>query len=165
MKVPTAGSHRLPIMTLDTRIPPPLVAVAAALLMWLASLVTEPLTPGSPFTGALALLFTVAGLGCSAAGLWAFSRARTTSNPLKPQEASALVTGGIYRFTRNPMYLGLVLVLVAWAIYLSSLLAVIVVPLFVWYLNRFQIAPEERALSALFREEYSAYGERVRRWL
>jgi protein-S-isoprenylcysteine O-methyltransferase Ste14 len=90
---------------------------------------------------------------------------RTTTNPLKPANASALVVRGIYRVTRNPMYLGLAALLAAWAIYLSSLAALAVLPLFVLYINRFQIAPEERALRSRFGAEFEAYRARVRRWI
>lgn len=152
-------------MNLDSRIPPPVVTVVAAVLMWWASRLVAPLAPPPSFGTPLAIVIGVAGLCCGAAGIWAFSRARTTTNPLNPEQASTLVTGGIYRFTRNPMYLGLLLLLLAWAIYLSSPLGFVVLPLFVWYMNRFQILPEERALSTLFREQYSAYRERVRQWL
>lgn len=150
--------------SLDHRIPPPFVAVAAAALMWGASWVHSPLAH-SPIATALAVAVGLAGLVCTAAGLLAFSRAKTTTNPFKPEEASALVTGGIYRLTRNPIYLGLATILLAWAIYLSSPLALVALPLFVWYMNRFQIGPEERALTGLFGEEYIAYCGRVRRWL
>jgi protein-S-isoprenylcysteine O-methyltransferase Ste14 len=149
---------------LEHRVPPPLVAIAAAILMWGISRAIAPLAHSTGAT-AVAVAVALAGLACAVAGLLAFSRARTTTNPFRPAEASALVTGGIYRFTRNPMYLGLLLVLLAWAIYLASLAAVVVLPLFVGYMNRFQIGPEERALSALFGEEYAAYCGRVRRWL
>ena len=86
-------------------------------------------------------------------------------NPTKPGATSSLVTGGVFRLTRNPMYLSLVLYLLAWAVYLSNWLALLLVPLFVLYLDRFQIKPEERALSALFGPEYASYQARVRRWL
>lgn len=99
------------------------------------------------------------------AGKIAFGRAKTTINPLRPANASSLVTSGIYRFTRNPMYLGLLFVLVAWALYLSSALAFVGPYLFVLYIRRFQIAPEERVLAAKFGDAYSDYTSQVRRWL
>jgi protein-S-isoprenylcysteine O-methyltransferase Ste14 len=86
-------------------------------------------------------------------------------NPIKPSAASSLVTGGVFRFTRNPMYLSLLLYLLAWAAYLSNWLALLFVPVFVLYINELQIKPEERALSALFGAEYASYKGRVRRWL
>jgi protein-S-isoprenylcysteine O-methyltransferase Ste14 len=86
-------------------------------------------------------------------------------NPIKASAASSLVTSGVYRYTRNPMYLGLSVTLMAWAVFLSNLLALVAVPLFVLYISRFQISPEERVLSSLFGAEYAAYKEKVRRWL
>jgi protein-S-isoprenylcysteine O-methyltransferase Ste14 len=97
-------------------------------------------------------------------GVLTFRRAKTTVNPTTPAAASALVRTGVFRFTRNPMYLGLLLCLVAWAIFLSSVLALLSAPLFVVYMNRFQIAPEERALAALFGDSFAAYKRDVRRW-
>ncbi len=86
-------------------------------------------------------------------------------NPIKPGAASSLVSSGVYRFTRNPMYLGLSVTLLGWAVFLSNWLALLAVPVFVLYINRFQIDPEERVLSSLFGAEYAAYKEKVRRWL
>lgn len=113
------------------------------------------------------LAFPVGAIGAAldAVALVQFLRMRTTTNPLKPASASALVTGGIYRSTRNPMYLGLATLLAAWAIYLGNLAALAGVPLFILYMNRFQILPEERALEERFGPEYIAYRARVRRWL
>ena len=128
-------------------------------LAWVVPALTFPIPP--------ALAFPVAALGVSldAIALLHFFRRRTTVNPLKPASAAALVTGGIYRFSRNPMYLGLATLLLAWAFYLGNLAALAGVALFVLYMNRFQIAPEERALEARFGAEYIAYRTRVRRWL
>jgi protein-S-isoprenylcysteine O-methyltransferase Ste14 len=105
------------------------------------------------------------GIAIDVAGLVAFRRARTTINPLSPHKASALVTGGIYRWTRNPMYLGMAALLLAWGLWLANAGALAVIAAFVAYLNRFQIAPEERALEARFGAEFAAYRARVRRWL
>lgn len=128
-------------------------------LAWVAPALAFPIPP--------ALAFPVAAVGVllDAIALLHFFRRRTTVNPLKPASATALVTGGIYRFSRNPMYLGLATLLLAWAFYLGNLAALAGVALFVLYMNRFQIAPEERALEARFGAEYIAYRTRVRRWL
>jgi len=104
-------------------------------------------------------------MAIGSAGMVSFWRAKTTMNPTKADAVSSLVTGGVFRFTRNPMYLSLLLYLLAWAVYLSSWLALLLLPAFVLYINRFQIRPEERALSSLFGSEYAAYKGRVRRWL
>jgi protein-S-isoprenylcysteine O-methyltransferase Ste14 len=84
---------------------------------------------------------------------------------MKPESSSSLVVSGIYKLTRNPMYLGLLLVLLGWAIYLTNVLVFLLLPAFILYINRFQIAPEERALTALFGQEFAAYKSRTRRWL
>ena len=150
---------------LEHRIPPPAVAALIAAAMWGVSALQPslPLTPTVRQFAALALAVT--GAGFDLLGVVAFVRAKTTVNPLRPTKASALVTGGVYRVTRNPMYVGLALVLLAWAVYLSSLWPFLGPALFVLYMNRFQIAPEERVLESLFGDEYARYAARVRRWL
>ncbi len=113
----------------------------------------------------LAILVAVAGVLIALAGVLQFWRARTTVNPLKPETASTLVIGGIYRWTRNPMYLGMAAALAAWGIWLANLGALAAIALFVAWINRFQIAPEERALEARFGADFTAYRRAVRRWL
>jgi len=94
-----------------------------------------------------------------------FRRARTTINPMDPGAASQLVTGGIFRISRNPMYLGLALLLAGWGITLGSLTVWLIPPLFVAYITRAQIIPEERALKARFTGEYREYCRHVARWI
>lgn len=151
--------------SLETLVPPPLVAVCTAAGMWCLArwwpLVSFEL-PWPLLSG-----FIVACLGglVSSAGAREFKRARTTVNPLHPERATTVVTTGIYRFTRNPMYVGIVLVLVGWFVAMGGLSAVVGLPLFVGYISRFQIGPEERALAARFGTEYTEYQASVRRWL
>ena len=150
---------------LELRIPPPIVAACFALLMWLAASSIPALD--FEFPAKLPVALGVAGVGV-AVGLVAFfgfRRAKTTVNPLAPQESSALVVTGIYRRTRNPMYLGMLAILVAWALWLANAAAFFLLPLFMLYLHRFQIAPEERALQARFGGEFERYRGSVRRWL
>jgi protein-S-isoprenylcysteine O-methyltransferase Ste14 len=99
------------------------------------------------------------------AGLVSFKQAKTTINPLSPQNASSLVSSGIYGISRNPMYVGLVFLLVAWTIYLSSPWSFVGVLGFILYMNRFQITPEEHALTELFGDQFLSYKAKVRRWL
>lgn len=150
---------------LDHRIPPPLVGALLAAAMWSVAGWGPTLAwPAAPKYLVVALL-AAAGIAFDLLGILAFRSSRTTVNPLKPQRASALVTGGVYRVTRNPMYVGMALLLLAWAAYLSSLLPLLGPVLLVLYLTRFQIRPEERALQAIFGAQYAAYAARVRRWL
>jgi protein-S-isoprenylcysteine O-methyltransferase Ste14 len=107
----------------------------------------------------------LAGAVTSALGVFSFRRAGTTVNPMKPETSSSLVTSGIYKLTRNPMYLGFLLILLGWAVFLSSILAFLFLPAFIVYMNHFQIEPEERALATLFGQAFAAYKARARRWL
>lgn len=151
--------------TLEHKIPPPVVAVLVAAAMWAVSSFQPslPLAPTVRQFAAAAL--AIVGVTFDLLGLFAFRRSETTVNPLKPSKASALVTGGVYRITRNPMYVGLAFVLTAWAVHLSMLWPFVGPVLFVLYITRFQIAPEEQAMRSKFGEEYAAYAARVRRWL
>jgi protein-S-isoprenylcysteine O-methyltransferase Ste14 len=153
------------MLNLEHRVPPPVVGLVAAAAMWLLSALPPALAAPAWLRQAVAALLLLAGLGFDLSGLIAFRRLRTTINPLRPASASALVTGGIYRFTRNPMYVGMALLLTAWAVHLSALWPFLGPVAFVLYIGRFQIAPEERALGALFGQAWSAYAARVRRWL
>lgn len=151
--------------SLEVRIPPPAVAAVIAAAMWGASRLAPVLEIPSALRLGAAAAILLAGIGFSAGGVLAFRRARTTLNPTKPEQASSLVCSGIYRITRNPMYVGLACVLVAWAVFLSSAWALLGPLAFVLYIDRFQIAPEERALTKLFGSEFADYQARVRRWL
>jgi protein-S-isoprenylcysteine O-methyltransferase Ste14 len=150
---------------LELRIPPPAVAVLMAGAMWgIAAL--APLIAAPAFIRVVAaVIITLLGGAFSIAAIISFRLARTTINPMKPETTTSLVRSGVYRLTRNPMYVGLLFLLVAWAVFLSSGWSLLGPLAFVLYMNRFQIAPEERALSAMFGTEYSAYKSTVRRWL
>ena len=150
---------------LDLRIPPPLVGLTIGAGMWALAHATPamplPRAPRLLIAGALAALGVVVALG----GVWSFRRARTTVNPLKPETSAALVTTGIYAITRNPMYLGMLLVVLGWAVFLSSGWSLAGAALFAAYITRFQIVPEERVLDGLFGASFAEYRRRVRRWV
>ena len=133
--------------------------------MWGISSVTPPLEVPGPIRVGVAALFILSGACIGIAGVVAFRREKTTINPIKPQTTSALITSGIYRLSRNPMYVGMLFALVAWAVFLSSAWAMIGPAAFFLYINRFQIEPEERVLAGLFGATYSDYKSTVRRWL
>ena len=147
------------------RLPPLAVAPLAAAMSWLAARAAPSLAFDFPGRAVLALLLVAAAVSVGLAGVVAFRRARTTVNPLQPERASALVTGGIYRHTRNPMYLAVATMLLAWGLWLGNALGPLGAVLFVAWMDRLQIPPEERALAALFGEEFERYRRTVRRWL
>ncbi|MFZ5913754.1 MAG: methyltransferase family protein [Pseudomonadota bacterium] len=149
---------------LENRIPPPFVGIIFAVLMlWVAWAI--PSLDYAAMRVIVAAVLAVAGLGVIASAILEFRRASTTVDPRFPSKASTLVQSGIFNRSRNPMYLGLTLILTAWALYLANLLALVLAALFVVYLNRFQIAPEERALQERFGAAYEEYKARVGRWL
>jgi protein-S-isoprenylcysteine O-methyltransferase Ste14 len=150
---------------LELRIPPPIVALLVAAIMWGISLATPPVEMPGLIRLTTAIAFALAGVLIAISGVIAIRRAETTLNPLKPETTSTIVTSGVYRFTRNPMYVGLALVLLAWAVFISSAWSLLGVVCFILYMNRFQIMPEERVLSGMFAASYAAYQAKVRRWL
>ena len=133
--------------------------------MWLVAWETPALDFDCPVRRILAAAAVAIGLSVAATGVLSFRMAETTVNPMKPDSSSALVVSGIYRWTRNPMYLGFLCILIGWGIFLSNAAAFLVLPGFVFYLNRFQIEPEEQALTRLFGETFLTYRSRVRRWI
>lgn len=150
---------------LELKVPPLAVGALLAALIWLVSRLVPGFNfvfPGREF---LALTLAIAGAMIIVAGVASFRRAKTTINPMKPESSSSLVLSGIYKFSRNPMYLGFLVVLFGWAVFLSNALSFIFLPAFIYYMNRFQIEPEEKALTAKFGEEFLTYKSRVRRWL
>jgi protein-S-isoprenylcysteine O-methyltransferase Ste14 len=148
---------------LDLKIPPVVTGGATAMGMWLISS-TLPAFTFAPLR-VVAVGIGIAGVVITAWAMLSFMRAHTTVNPMKPSSASSLVTSGVYGFTRNPMYLGLLFVLIGWGLYLANVLAFLFLPAFILYMNRFQIEPEERALTALFGQEFLEYASRVHRWI
>jgi protein-S-isoprenylcysteine O-methyltransferase Ste14 len=150
---------------LELKIPPPIVALVTAVLMWLLSRSLPFFAFVFPAQDAFAIGLAAAGFMIGILGVVTFRRAKTTTNPTKPQSSSSLVSWGVYRVTRNPMYLGGLLMLIGWAIFLSTPIAFLFLPGYILYINSFQIVPEERVLTNLFGPDFIAYQSRTRRWL
>jgi len=150
---------------LELKVPPLIVVAISALLMWAIARATPTLTLRYPGRVLIAATLLVLGIAIVVMGVLAFRRSSTTVDPRFPEKASHVVKSGSYRFTRNPMYLGMLVVLLAWAAVLSNVATLVVPVLFGLYITRWQIVPEERALAAKFGAEYEAYRKSVRRWL
>ena len=153
------------MQALELKVPPPAIALLVAGCMWVAHRYVPSLGLSIPWRLACAVALALLGIALALAGVSEFRKAKTTVNPLKPENSSSVVATGIYRFTRNPMYLGMLTVLVGWAFFLANAASFSLLPLFVLYMNRFQIGPEERVLSGHFGAEYTRYVQAVRRWL
>lgn len=150
---------------LELKIPPALLVIIIGLLMWQVALNTSELSFLLPFKNWLFGTFVGVGMTIAILGVVCFRRANTTVNPLTPNASSTLVKDGIYQISRNPMYLGFLLVLIGWGFILANLLSILLSFSFVLYMNFFQIIPEERALATIFGDDFSDYKRRVRRWL
>jgi len=110
-------------------------------------------------------LFALTGLALNLQPKWTFRQAGTTVDPLAPTRTARLVSTGLYRYTRNPMYLGHVFLLVAWAAWLHNAAALLGVAAYVMYVTRFQIRPEERHLALRFPADFARLRQQSRRWL
>ncbi len=152
-------------MKLALKIPPPVQALIFGALMW----VVDRQLPGGQFDFGMQLsvatLFVVAGVVLVTTSMLAFRRAKTTVDPFQPEETSHLVVDGVFRYSRNPMYVSLALVLIGWAVWLGSIFNLVVLALFISYITVFQIKPEEKVLRSLFGESYEQYCSNVRRWI
>lgn len=150
---------------LEHRVPPPVIGILCGACMWFVARASGHVEMPLVILVVVALALFTTGVAFMVSGAYAFRRAGTTVNPLTPEASSSLVTGGVYRLSRNPMYVGVATLLLAWAVYLAAPLALLGPLLFVAYITRFQIIPEERALSDKFGTEFLAYCQAVRRWI
>lgn len=151
--------------TLELKIPPLLLVLIFGILMWFFSLYTQVSLFSKNLHLSLAIIFLILGLAFIVAGVISFKRHNTTVNPTTPEATSTLVTSGVYRFSRNPMYVGFLLLLLSWGLYLSSIVVFVIPVVFVLYMNQFQIKSEEKILDTIFGNEFDKYKSHVRRWL
>jgi protein-S-isoprenylcysteine O-methyltransferase Ste14 len=150
---------------LELRIPPPIVGLIVAAAMWVIASRPPVWPPSTSVRLSAGVILLVIGIAIALSAVISFRRAQTTVNPLKPETSTSLVSTGIFATTRNPMYLGMLIGLLAWAVYLASAPALLGPVAFALYITRFQIVPEERAMHSLFGSAFSEYSQRVRRWL
>lgn len=154
-------------MFVKALIPPPVVLLICGLLMWLA----DKWTPSLDFQiRSRMILFRIilfGGMCVLAAGVVNIIRRKTTIHPDRRSLAAstALVTTGVFRYTRNPIYLGMAIILTAWVVFLESWLALIGVFVFIAFITQYQIRPEEVALEKIFGDVYVRYRKNVRRWI
>ncbi len=151
--------------SLELKIPPVAQVIITAAAMYGVSKIIPSLRFSVKGSTGLAIGLGVIGLSSGIMGVVQFRKAQTTPNPQALEKVSSLVTSGIYQYSRNPMYLGLVLLLLGWALYLSHFLAFVLLPLFMLSMTRLQIQPEERMMRQKFGKDYQAYLMQVRRWI
>lgn len=147
------------------KIPPPVQGLIVALIIWALARWSGDWRVDFPGRASLVWSLVIVGVAIEIIAGLMFVRAKTTVNPLRPEKANRLVVGGLYRFSRNPMYLALALILMGWALHLMNPLGAIPIIAWVWYITEYQIKPEEAALREKFGDDYAAYCKRVRRWI
>ncbi len=156
---------RTTVKALELKIPPPVYAlIIGASMWWLNQILPLARFIESPWNKVgLAIIVLAAVLHSSS--LYLFIKKHTTINPMKPSSTQGLVTAGLYQYTRNPMYVGLLTMLFGYAVWLGSVMPFLVLPLFYGLITNMQIKPEERILEDKFGQEYLDYKSKVRRWL
>jgi len=148
---------------MKTRIPPPILALLMIGLVYLSSLLIGSVS--FDYQASLSVLLVIVGLSCALPSFRLFARNKTTISPFTPSETSVLITEGMYRYSRNPMYLGLLLLIIAATIWFGTWFGIVISLIFILLINILQIIPEEEALLQIFGEEYLEYKKKVRRWI
>ncbi len=158
-------SHSTRMKRLSLKIPPPVVALLCGLLIWGLSEALPVHSIEAEIRHSIAYTLLVMAISIDLWALISFRIAKTTIDPRYPKKTSAIVSSGIYRYSRNPMYLGLGLILTALSIWLGAKFGLFVVAGFIMYINKFQIIPEEEHLEKQFGDVYIRYKTTVRRWI
>lgn len=149
----------------ELKVPPLAVFFITCVLMWVTTKISPFVSFNIPYQFTIILILFISGLLFGVGALVSFFHNKTTIDPLAPTKATKLVDSGVYQFSRNPMYLALLLETIAWAVYLSNIFGFILIILFPLYMNKFQIIPEEKALTDIFSDDYRQYQVKVRRWV
>ena len=143
-------------------LPPPIVTLIFVLLIYLS----KPFFPELIFnySNILSLFFFISGIIIIIISFQMFKRKKTTINPIKIEKASSLVTNGIFKYSRNPMYFGMVLILISTGIKFNFYGGILMIVIFICFITYFQILPEERAMLKLFGKDFINYKNKTRRW-
>ena len=148
---------------METKIPPPIVTLIFGLSIYFSRGIFQAVEIEYSFY--IGILLLLGGFTILISAARSFKKDKTTINPLSPEQATKLVTDGIFKYSRNPMYLGMTLVLGSMAVFFNLLGGVILIALFCLYITKFQIIPEERAMSNLFSQDFNKYKQATRRWI
>ena len=148
---------------METRIPPPIVTLVFGLSIYFSREIFHSVEIKYSFY--IGILLLILGLAILISAVRLFRKDKTTVNPLSPEQSTKLVTDGIFKYSRNPMYLGMVFILSSMAVFFNLIGGIILIALFCFYITKFQIIPEERAMSNLFSQDFNKYKHATRRWI
>ena len=149
-------------LNLKTKIPPPLITLICILIIYFFEKEFIFFEDWNIYISGFFLLW---GLVIIAFAVFKFAKTKTTVDPTKPSKTSSLVISGIYRITRNPMYLGMLFLIISFTFYKLSLAGAIIIPSFIFYINKYQIEPEEYEMRKKFGENFEDYCKKVDRWI
>ena len=147
---------------METKIPPPIVTLIFIFLIGFSNRLIEPFS--FEYQMPLGVMIIICGLAVLISAARVFKQLETTINPMQPSQASKLAIIGPFKYTRNPMYLGISIMLIGFGLFFGAKLTVCLVVMFVLYITVFQIIPEERAMQEKF-TDWKDYCSKVRRWL
>ena len=147
---------------LNTKIPPPIVTLICIGIIYLFE---SKIEYSQPDLKAVGIIFLILGSIIIFLAVLKFIKTKTTVDPTRPHKTSNLVISGIYKITRNPMYLGMLFLIIAYALYNNNIIGCIIIPIFIFYINKFQIEPEEIEMRKKFGESFENYCKKVNRWL
>ena len=156
-------SRGLGVKMLNNKIPPPIVTLLFGLIIYFSKNIFPEIN--NMIFYALSLFFIVAGPLILISAARSFRAQQTTINPIDIHKTSSLVVTGIFKYSRNPMYLGMVLILFALSLRFNLIGGIIFTYIFIIYITKFQIIPEEKAMEKIFREEFLEYKNSTRRWV
>ena len=148
---------------METKIPPPVVTLVFGLSIYFSREIFQAVE--IKYSSYIGILLLVLGLAILISAVRLFRKDKTTVNPLSPEQATKLVTDGIFKYSRNPMYLGMVFILSSMAVFFNLIGGIILIALFFFYITKFQIIPEEKAMSNLFSQDFNKYKQATRRWI
>jgi len=148
---------------METKIPPPLVTLAFGMSIYFSRGMFAVIEIQYAFY--LGIFLLLSGFFILVSAVRLFRKDKTTVNPLSPEQATKLVTDGIFKYSRNPMYLGMAFILGSIAVFFNLLGGIILIALFCTYITKFQIIPEERAMRYIFSDDFDKYTKETRRWV
>ena len=148
---------------MNNKIPPPIVALFCGLGIYCSRYLFP--TFSFDYSILISIIFVLTGFFVFLSAIRSFKKHETTVDPLNPEKASSLVTNGVFKYSRNPMYLGVLLILCSISIQFSLIGGLIIIPIFVLFITKYQIIPEEKAMKNLFKKDFQLYKEKTRRWL
>jgi len=148
---------------MNNKIPPPIVTLICGIAIYLSKSFFDQFFIYS--NNRISLFFLILGLVVFLSAVKSFRRHKTTVNPLEPRQASSLVTSGIFKFSRNPMYLGMLIILLSISFKFNLIGGMFTSLFFYIFITKFQILPEEAAMNDLFGDEFINYSKKTRRWI